>query len=357
MKRFCTILLLLVAMSLTAMANSQKEKSHNNDDIRRGDSCMAVYDVSQALEHYRQALAQQPTAALLMKIANGYYVQRNYAKCISIVDGLPVDSLDHDTMRHLFESCRSLGLGQRAADWGKAIIKRWPKDGETVAELAKEYLLAGLTDKAEILCNRYWLKDESCMAVNDIMADVYLAQRQWVLAKDSYLLLLQQGDSTYKNMLNLGISYERLEHPEEARRALNVAIAMSDSAVAAPLYHQGVVLNSLKDYPSAMACFRRAMQLLQPDSAVMFSCYRGMAECQYAGEDYSQALGYFSQALDYDPSSISTPYYIGICSEALGKKKEAKAAYQRFLQRAADVESPNKELRKMMADAKQRIGR
>ena len=31
MKRFCTILLLLVAMSLTAMANSQKEKNHNND--------------------------------------------------------------------------------------------------------------------------------------------------------------------------------------------------------------------------------------------------------------------------------------------------------------------------------------
>lgn len=68
-------------------------------------------------------------------------------------------------------------------------------------------------------------------------------------------------------------------------------------------------------------------------------------------------LDNFVQAEDYDPNSISTPYYIGICSEALGKKQEAKAAYQRFLQRAADVESPNKELRKMMADAKQRMER
>ena len=352
MKRLITLLLLVMAMVLAVNANNQ-----SNDNIRRGDSCMVDYDLRHALEYYLKALPDDSSAALRMKIANAYYRQSNYAKSLDIVNGLSADSLDHDTMHHLFDCCKALGLNQRTIGWGEALIKRWPMDGEAVAKLAKEYLLSGLTDKAEIVCNRFWLKDETCMAVNDIMADVYMAQRQWVLAKDSYLLLLQQGDSTYKNMLNLGISYERLEHPEEARRALDVAIAMSDSAVAAPLYHQGVVLNSLKDYPSAMACFRRAMQLLQPDSAVMFSCYRGMAECQYAGEDYSQALGYFSQALDYDPSSISTPYYIGICSEALGKKKEAKAAYQRFLQRAADVESPNKELRKMMADAKQRIGR
>lgn len=260
-------------------------------------------------------------------------------------------------MHHLFDCCKALGLNQLTIGWGEAIIKRWPMDGEAVAKLAKEFLLSGLTDKAEIVCNRFWLKDETCMAVNDIMADVYMAQRQWVLAKDSYLLLLQQGDSTYKNMLNLGVSYERLEHPAEARKALDVAIAMSDSSVAAPLYHQGVVLGALGDYKASMDCFRRALKLLRPDSAVMFSCYRGLAEGEYAGQDYHRALDDFVQAEDYDPNSISTPYYIGICSEALGKKQEAKAAYQRFLQRAVKVEEPNKELRKMMADARQRMGR
>ena len=352
MKRLTTLLLLVMAMVLTVSANNQ-----SNDNIRRGDSCMVDYDLRHALEYYLKALPDDSSAALRMRIANAYYRQSNYAKSLDIVNRLPADSLDHDTMHHLFDCCKALGLNQRTIGWGEALIKRWPMDGEAVAKLAKEYLLSGLKDKAEIVCNRFWLKDETCMAVNDIMADVYMAQRQWVLAKDSYLLLLQQGDSTYKNMLNLGVSYERLEHPAEARKALDVAIAMSDSSVAAPLYHQGVVLGALGDYKASMDCFHRALQLLRPDSAVMFSCYRGLAEGEYAGQDYRRALDDFVQAEGYDPNSISTPYYIGICSEALGKKQEAKAAYQRFLQRAADVESPNKELRKMMADAKKRIGR
>ena len=353
MKRFLVFLLALMAIAHTASADN--ENGRYAASIRIGDSCMRVYQVTRALTYYRKALADHPTAALRMKIANGYYLQHNYAKCVSMMEGIALDSLDHDTMCHLFRACKELGLRKRAAEFGEAVIDRWPMDGEMVAALAREYLSAGMNSKAEMLCNRYWMRDETCIAVNDIMADIYMVQRQWQLAKDSYLLLLQQGDSTYKNMLNLGVCYEWMGEADKARKAFDVAIAMSDSTAAIPLYHQGAVLNGQKNYDASMVCFRKALTLLQPDSAVMFSCYRGLAEGYYAHTDYRQALPAFLQAQDYDPTSLTTPYYIGVCYEALGEKANAKAAYQHFLNQATKEEDPGADLKRMVGDARKRM--
>lgn len=256
-----------------AKADNGKLNSYA-EDIRLGDSCMAAYNVGQALSYYDKAMAGHPTTALRMKMFDGYYLQHNYAKCISMVEDIPIDSLSHDTMCHLFHA---------------------------------------------------------------------------------YRLLLQQGDSTYKNMLGLGVCYERMGNAAEARKAFDVAIAMSDSTAATPLYHQGAVLNELKDYAASMDCFNKALALLRPDSAVMFSCYRGLAEGYYASNDFRRALPEFQRAQDYSPKSVTTPYYIGICKEATGDKSKAKAAYQQFLQLAAKEEKPGEELKTMIDDAKRRI--
>ena len=99
MKRFLVFLLALMAIAHTASADN--ENGRYAASIRLGDSCMAVYQVTRALTYYRKALADHPTAALRMKIANGYYLQHNYAKCVSMMEGIALDSLDHDTMWHL----------------------------------------------------------------------------------------------------------------------------------------------------------------------------------------------------------------------------------------------------------------
>lgn len=130
---------------------------------------------------------------------------------------------------------------------------------------------------------------------------------------------------------------------------------MSDSTLAAPLYHQGTVLNGQKDYESSLACFRKALTLLQPDSAVLFTCYRGLAEGYYADNDFRRALPEFLQAQRYDPTSLTTAYYIGICYEALGDKAHAKDAYLHFIQMTAVEEDLGEDLKKMVEDARKRI--
>lgn len=354
MRRAFIILFALMAIVPWAKADNGKLNSYA-EDIRLGDSCMAAYNVSQALSYYDKAMAGHPMTSLRMKIFDGYYLQHNYAKCISMVEDIPIDSLSHDTMCHLFHAYKALGLSNRTMEMGEAVVSRWPLDGEMVASLGREYLSAGKNSKALKLCVGYWLRDNSCVAVNNVMSDVYMVQRQWGLAMATYRLLLQQGDSTYKNMLGLGVCYERMGNAAEARKAFDVAIAMSDSMAATPLYHQGAVLNELKDYAASMDCFNKALALLRPDSAVMFSCYRGLAEGYYASNDFRRALPEFQRAQDYSPKSVTTPYYIGICKEATGDKSKAKAAYQQFLQLAAKEEKPGEELKTMIDDAKRRI--
>ena len=85
MKRFTTLLLLVMAMILTVSANNQ-----SNDNIRRGDSCMVDYDLRHALEYYLKALPSDGSAALRMKIVNAYYRQSNYTKSLDIVNRLPL---------------------------------------------------------------------------------------------------------------------------------------------------------------------------------------------------------------------------------------------------------------------------
>lgn len=322
------------------------------DDIHKGDSCLATYDLSGALKYYEAVLKRKPTTVVKMKMAECLYRQHNYARCISTLDSTATDSLDHDSMRRLFYSHRKLRHRSKTISWGKEILLRWPMDGEIVADLASEYLALDLPEKAEGLCNKYWMHDEKNLAVNNIMADIYFVQRQYEIAMSSYLLLLQQGDSTYKNIFNLGICFEQMNKPEQARKALDKAIALSDSDIAAPLYHQGAVLNTLKEYPQAMACFRRAMSLLYPNNAILFACHRGLAEGYYAGQDYRHAVDLFLQAEHDDPTSITTPYYTGVCYDMLGQHAKARAAYQRFLKLAEAFEHPGKDLRDMMERAK-----
>ena len=97
-------------MAIAHTASADNENDRYAASIRIGDSCMRVYQVTRALTYYRKALADHPTAALRMKIANGYYLQHNYAKCVSMMEGIALDSLDHDTMCHLFRACKELGL-------------------------------------------------------------------------------------------------------------------------------------------------------------------------------------------------------------------------------------------------------
>lgn len=252
--------LFLFLISLLAATGVQAD----NRLIAKGDSCLKSYNVKQALFYYQIALSETDNAPLREKIADCFYRQQCWAKVIDMLAPVAEDSLGHDAMRQLFYSNKQLAKTDAQRSWGKLIVARWPMDGEIVAELAKSYLLEEQTEEAEKLCDDYWRRDEGNSAVNNIMADIYMAEKQWQIAKDSYLLLLQQGDSTYKNLFSLGACYEHMpadsdsiktDLRQKAKAAFEAAVTVSKGRQPGALYHLAVLLNQEGNYQLAKDYF------------------------------------------------------------------------------------------------------
>ncbi len=328
------------------------------DNLREmaiGDSCMEEFNLYLALQHYEKAFKETDNAAVRMRLAECHYRRHDYQRCINIVKPLPDDSLDHKTMREIFYCYKTLSRPALQKAWGQKIIDRYPMDGEIVAELGQAYNVSNQAGQAQMVCVRYWFKDHGNLAVNRVLADAYFIDREFDLAKNGYEELLAAGDTTYMGLFNLGVCYERQQSLEKARDIFQQAIDISGGSMAGALYHQGAVLNALRQYDEAQQCFEQSLSLLLPDSFQMFTCYRGIAESRYARADYSSAAKAFRQALGYDPKSITTYYYLAVCLDATGDRAQALPFYRSFLRLASAEREPSPDLQLLIADVRKRM--
>lgn len=327
----------------------------NSREIALGDSCMERFNLIQALQHFEIAFKEHDDAAIRLRLAECHYRRQAYQQCINIVKPLSDDSLDHKTMRMIFYCYKSLAQPAKQKEWGHRIANRYPMDGEIVAELGLAYNLENASKKAQQVCIPYWVRDHDNMAVNRVLADAYFLDREFDMAKYSYEELLAAGDTTYKSLFHLGVCYEKQDSLRKASAMFQQAIALSGGMMAGALYHQGTVLNAMKEYEGAQRCFEQALPLLLPDSLAMFTCYRGIAESNYAKGKYAEAAAFFSQALPYLPTSVTTYYYLALSLDAIGRRDKAKENYREFLHWAAREEHPAKELKELMVDARRRL--
>ena len=63
----------------------------------------------------------------------------------------------------------------------------------------------------------------------------------------------------------------------------------------------------------------------------------------------------FHEALRYDATSLTSYYFLGICQEASGNRREAVRQFNTFLTMAAKVSEPTDSLKVMIDDARRRI--
>lgn len=327
----------------------------NLREIALGDSCKERFNLFGALEHYEKAFSEKDDATVRMRLAECFFRRNDYRRCIDILQPLPEDSLDQKTMREIFYCHKGLAQHGSQKKWGRKILERYPMDGEIVAELGMAYNMSDEGKMAQKICVAYWFKDHDNIAVNRVLADAYFLDREFDMAKYSYEELLAAGDTTYMVLFNLGVCYERQDSLVKARETFDKAIRISAGQMPGALYHQGTVLNAMRQYAEAQGCFEQALTLLLPDSVKMFTCYRGIAESLYAKADYGAAAEAFGQALAFQPLSLTTYYYYALCLDATGKHNVAMTNYKEFLRLAVREENPTDDLRQMIADARKRM--
>lgn len=327
-------------------------RADNRDLISRGDSCMTQYDLHGALTLYMQAFRAKDTYAVRKRLAECYYRRAEYRRMLAIIRPIPDDSLSHELMRQLFYAEKRLSEPQAQIYWGRQILRRHPMDAEIIADLAQAYTMNDQPQNAMMLTLKYMHVDSTNIMVERQFADACFLLKSYVLARDSYLHLLALGDSTFNCFYSLGMCCEQLKKPEEARAAFSKAIALTDSTKAGPLYHQGSVYVTLGKGAEAIRCLQKALQILQPDSSVLFIVHRNLGDGYLLQHDRAQAIHAWTDAVSYNPYSLTTWFYLGASCHMQSNRQQAARCLTRFIDLASAEKDPNADLKEMIRKAK-----
>ena len=334
-----------------------------------GDSCMQAFNLFQALNCYSQALKQEDTQGLRMKIAECHYRRGNYRACIGTLQPLAAPQLSHNALRQLFYSYKALGITEKFKQTGRTILNYYPMDAEVLADLCHEYNLEMNPFDTFHAVDEYLAKDSTNLAVNRVIAEAEFLLKEFQGAKYSYEKLLAAGDSSYITYFSAGVCAEQLSRydsvPFEDKVVLQVeavdylkrAVAVSDSAQAAPFYHLGNLYNEMKNYQESEKCFKKAIQLLTPDPVALNICWGGLAESLYSTAQFERAARAFETSLSFHQNSITSLYYLSICYEGYGDYAKAKAQFENFLNKASSIGNPSEYLKQMITDARQRLSK
>jgi tetratricopeptide (TPR) repeat protein len=151
MKQFRLILILWLCMAMNAKAN---ETTANL--LQQGDSCLSRYDVFHATQYYQKYLEANPShLGARRKLASCYRKVGNYTACISCLDKIPSDSINHEDMRMFYYAYLNQNNNDKVSLWGERIAFLFPYDSEIIASLAVHYNGANKPDRAEKVAKNY----------------------------------------------------------------------------------------------------------------------------------------------------------------------------------------------------------
>jgi tetratricopeptide (TPR) repeat protein len=200
----------------------------------------------------------------------------------------------------------------------------------------------------------YCTRDSTNILVNRAVADAYFLDRQFPQAAATYDRLLQQGDSTFNTLYSAGMSYSRIDSLELAYKYLQLAFLTSGMRHAGCAYRLGVVCVDTQRYPEGLGYLSLAKELMRPDTTIMKAITLSEGEGYYLTHKYPEAVAAWKEHLSYNPSSVATYYNIANAYCYLLKDEEqGRAYYQQFVDMAATVDKPTKQLTEMVAKAKE----
>ncbi len=192
--------------------------------------------------------------------------------------------------------------------------------------------------------------------VNRALADAWFMDRNFNAAGKLYNRLLEQGDSAFNTLYSAGMCYSQLDSLECAYKYLQLAFLISGMQHAGCAYRLGVVCVDTQRYPEGLGYLNLAKELLRPDTTIMKAITLSQGEGYYLTQHYPEAVEAWKEHLAYNPSSVATYYNIANAYCYLLKDREQAVAYYRlFLEKAAEVEQPTRQLLEMIEAARKLI--
>ena len=105
---------------------------------------------------------------------------------------------------------------------------------------------------------------------------------------------------------NIGIIFEKLRQPENAKEAYKKAVSLSPQEDF--YYNLGEVLVSLHEWDDAMAAFKEVIKTDPNDS----NCYFNIGLCYYNKGEKKFATDNFQKAVQLNPDDLYAHFYLGM---------------------------------------------
>lgn len=169
-------------------------------------------------------------------------------------------------------------------------------------------------------------KDFNSVLAHRALARLYFSQQQYGKALQHYQHLLEQGQRDLNLLYNLGLTFQHLNRPAEARQFLQEAIA-TDPDYGKAHYALGYLCYREADYAQALQYYERA-RALDPDSAAVAS---GLALSYEKRGELSEAAKWYQASLNQG-ASPELYYNLALIFEDLQQSQQALEAYAKYLQ-------------------------
>lgn len=350
MKQFRLILILWLCMAMNAKAN---ETTANL--LQQGDSCLSRYDVFHATQYYQNYLEANPShLGARRKLASCYRKVGNYTACISCLDKIPSDSINHEDMRMYYYAYLNQNNNDKVSLWGERIAFLFPYDSEIIASLAVHYNGVNKPDRAEKVAKNYISQcDSTNLYVNKEYAYSLFMQFKYNEAIPLYEKLIAQGFDNFESNFILGLCYEDLPDNEKALKHYQKAVQFkNDNATC--LFHLALIEKSFCMDSLSMAHFNQSLEVSLPKDRALRT-YKWLADLHFQHSRYADAARDFELCILYDEEDDPLNYYNAAQMFIASKNKlKAKQHLQMFLANANRLED-KKEAAQLISKAKEQL--
>lgn len=143
---------------------------------------------------------------------------------------------------------------------------------------------------------------------------------------------LDMGDESFNTLYYVGLTNYLLENITIARDAFSKAYQIDSSNVDLIYHYANALNNGVRSANSeSLRLYRKAIDMLQPDGAMMSKLNAAIALSYHNQEEFEMAIPYYQKAYDYNPDYFAAMAYIGYCYERLKNYEQARKYYELYL--------------------------
>ncbi len=309
--------------------------------LRLADAYQEKNRTKRAQELYESAIQLHVSDTLQRALAKCYYSRGYYRKSIDLCNNLlQKDTIDEDLV--LVARCyERMGDVDSTIAYRELIAERDIEDYGNVQSLARIYNQVGMNEMALYYLDLYYNVDSTNLTVNNLRAYILHELRQFDEEIEEYRKLREAGFRDATSLYYAGVANARIGRRKEAFELLDEARERSIIPNGYIYAELSMVCDIVGEYEDGIKHAETAIDLLLPDTSLMYSVYDQKAMNEVAKFKYRDAIESYKRSLDYQ-KNLTNICQLAYLYGALRDERNEQRYYELFLKELETVNRPER---------------